>query len=121
MRDTIEAGNILLKKGTLLAETVRIESAPGVPGRTLVEDFDGYGLDREIREAGWSFFCLAGDITATVFGLDGCLLTRRAVERILADAKSEKFNAFEITRVASKSFLGVAYASLSARSRHIQE
>ena len=40
---------------------------------------------------------------------------------MLARLKSEKFNSLEITRVASKRFLGVPYVSVSARSRHIQE
>src|SRR6267143_202211 len=35
--------------------------------------------------------------------------------------KSGKFNSLEITRVASKRFLGLPYASVSAHSRHIQE
>lgn len=121
MRSRIEAGNILIKEGTLLPEARWIESVPCVPGWKFVENFGGYGLDREIREAGWTFFCLAGDIRATVFGLDGCALGRRSVERILANPKSEKFNTLEITRVVSKGFLGIAYASLSARSRNIQE
>ena len=58
---------------------------------------------------------------ATIFGFDGQKNVRRAVKRILARLKSEKFNSLEITRVASKRFLGVPYVSVSARSRHIQE
>jgi len=121
MRDTIKAGKVLIKEGTLLPEALRIETVPYVFGWTLVENFDGYGLDREIRELGRTFFCLAGDIRATVVGMDGSTLVDRAVKKILANPKSKKFNALEITRVVSKRFLGVAYASLSARSRHVQD
>jgi len=124
MRNTIKAGTILIKEGTPLPEALRIERVPYVPGWTLVEDFDGYGLDREIREVGRTFFCLAGDIRATVVGMAGMdryALVRRAVKKILANPRSKKFNALEITRVVSKRFLGVPYASLSARSRHIQD
>src|SRR5207302_3841485 len=46
------------------------ESECSVPGWRLVKDLDRCGLDQEIREAGWSFFCLAGEIRATVFGID---------------------------------------------------
>ena len=104
MRDTIKAGTILIKEGTPLPEALRIERVPYVPGWTLVEGFDGYGLDREIREVGRTFFCLAGDIRATVAGMDRYALVRRAVKKILANPKSEKFNALEITRVVSKRF-----------------
>ncbi|HEX2715968.1 MAG TPA: hypothetical protein VHM88_27610 [Candidatus Acidoferrales bacterium] len=121
MPHTIETGIILIKEGTLLPEALRLESEPFAPGWRLVKDLDGYGLDRRIQEAGWTFFCLAGEIKATVLGLDGQKTVRRAVKRILGKLKSEKFNSLEITAVASKRFLGVPYASVSARSRHIQE
>jgi len=121
MPDTIKTGAILIKEGTLLPEALRFESEPCAPGWGLVKNLDGYGLDRKIHEAGWTFFCVAGEIRATVFGFEGQKAVRRAVKRILANLKSEKFNSLEITRVASKRFLGVPYASVSARSRHIQE
>ena len=121
MPDTIKTGTILIKEGTLLPGTLRFESEPCAPGWRLVKDLDGYGLDRKIHEAGWTFFCLAGEIKSAVFGFDGEKTVLRAVKRILAKLKSERFNSLEITQVASKRFLGVPYASVSARSRHIQE
>ena len=121
MPDTIKTGSILIKEGTLLPEAPRFESEPYVPGWRFVKNLDGYGLDRKIHEAGWTFFCLAGEIKATVFGFDGQKTVRRAVKRILGKLKSEKFNCLEIMQVATKRFLGVPYASVSARSRHIQE
>jgi hypothetical protein len=121
MPDTIKTGTILIKEGTFLPDALQFESEPCATGWRLVKDLDGYGLDRKIHEAGWTFFCLAGEIEATVFGLEGQETVRRAVKRILAKQKSEKLNSLEITRVASKRFLGVPYATVSARSRHIQE
>ncbi len=121
MPDIIRTGTILIKEGTLLPGALRFESEPCVPGWRLVKNLDGYGLDRKIHEAGWTFFCLAGEIEATVFGFEGQETVRRAVKRILAKLKSERFNSLEITQVHSQRFLGVPYASVSARSRHIQE
>jgi hypothetical protein len=123
-RDTVHAGSILIKEGTLLPEALPIESEPCVPGWRLVKDFDGYGLDRVVRHAGWNFFFLAGVIKATVFGIDERSMVRRAIERILARAKSEKFNSLEITGVAtvgSERFPLVRYVTVSAQWRHIQE
>jgi hypothetical protein len=51
-------------------------------------------------------------------------MVRRAIERILGDPRSERFNAMEITRVTSldsQRFPVVHYVSVSAHSRHIQE
>jgi hypothetical protein len=121
MAETIKTGTILIKDGTFLPDALQFESEPCATGWRLVKNLDGYGLDRKIHEAGWTFFCLAGEIEATVFGLEGQETVRRAVKRILAKQKSEKLNSLEITRVASKRFLGVPYATVSARSRHIQE
>ena len=121
MAETINKGAILIKDGIFLPDALRFESEPCATGWRLVKNLDGYGLGRKISEAGWTFFWLAGEIGATVFGFDGQKTVRRAVQRILANLKSREFNSLEITRVASKRFLGLPYASASAHSRHIQE
>jgi hypothetical protein len=121
MAETINTGTMLIKDGTFLPETVRFETEPCAPGWRLVKNLDGYGLGRKIHEAGWTFFWLAGELGATVFGFDEQKTVRRAVKRILANLKSGEFNSLEITRVASKRFLGLPYVSVSAHSRHIQE
>ena len=124
MPDTIKTGTILIKEGTLLPETVRFESKPCVLGWRLVKDLDGCGLDRKIHEAGWTFSGRAGEIGATVFGIDEQKTLRRAVEQILANLEPAEFNSLEILRVvseASKRFLGVRYVTVSAQSRDIQE
>ncbi len=124
MPDTIKPGTILIKEGALLPETMRFESESCLPGWRLVKDLDGCGLDRKIREAGWTFFRVAGQLGATVFGLDEQKTARRALEQILANLDSAGSNSLEIMRVASEAstrFLGVRYVTVSAQSRHIQE
>jgi hypothetical protein len=110
-----------MREGTELPRVVQLESEPYAAGWRLVKNHDGYRLGREIHEAGWSFFCHAGKVKAIIFGMDEQEMIPRAVKRVLAKVKSEKFNCLEITRVATQRFLGVPYASVSARSRHIQE
>ena len=121
MPDTIKTGTILIKDGTFLPDALRFESEPCATGWRLVKNLDGYGLGRKVHEAGWTFFWLAGEIGATVVGFDRQKTVRRAVKRILANLKSGEFNSLEITRLVSKRFLGLPYASVSAHSRHIQE
>ncbi len=92
------------------------------PDWRLVRDLDRCGVDREIRKAGWTFFCLAGEIRATVFGIDEGKMVRRTIEEILARPRLEKFNSLGITRVASeasKRFLGVRYVTVFAQPGHI--
>ena len=121
MPDTIKTGTILIKDGTFLPDALRFESEPCATGWRLIKNLDGSGLGRKVHEAGWTFFWLAGEIKATIFGFDVQKTVRRAVKRILANLKPGKFNSLEITHVARKRFLGVRYVTVSAQSRHIQE
>jgi len=124
MPDTIKPGAILIKEGTLLQEVLRFESEPCAPGWRLVKNLDGHRLGRKIHEAGWTFSRRAGEIGATVFGLDEQKMLCRAVEQILANLESPEFNSLEIMRVASeasKRFLGVRCVTVSAQSGRIQE
>ena len=126
MLNAIEAGRIFVREGTALPKTLQIESELYIPGWRAVKNLDGYGLDRKIHDAGWTFFCLAYETKATVFGIDAEKMVRRAIERILAnrEAEAEKFNSLEIARVswwASKRFFGIRHLAVSAQSRHIQE
>ena len=121
MADKIKTGTILIEEGALLPESLRFESEPCSDGWRAVKNLDGCGLDRKIREAGWTFFYMAGKIRVSVFGFDGEKALRRAVNRLLANLKSEKFNCLEITQVAAKRFLGLPYVTVSAHRRHIQE
>src|SRR5260370_17340113 len=102
MPDTIKPGTILIKEGALLPETMRFESESCLPGWRLVKDLDGSGLDRKIREAGWTFFRAAGQLGATVFGLDEQKTARRALEQILANLESAEVNSLQIMRVPSQ-------------------
>jgi hypothetical protein len=124
MSDKISSGTILIREGTALPEALPVESEPYSAGWRVVKNLDGDGFARKIQKAGWAIFCQAGEIKATVFGLDEEKMARRAVAHILANPVSKKFNSLEITQVASaasKRYLGVTYVTVSARSRHIQE
>jgi hypothetical protein len=121
MRRAIGPGTILIKEGTLLPETLRLEGEPFVTGWTQVNDFDGLELERKIRQSGWTFFYLAGEIKRTIFDFDAKKTVPKAVKRILESLKQEKFNSAEITRVVSKHFLGVPYTQVYAHARHVQK
>src|ERR1700680_2780304 len=107
-----------------MAHSYRTRCDSNVSRVRLAGDWSKISMGTEWVEKsakGWTFFWLAGEIGATVFGFDSQKTVRRAVKRILANLKSGEFNSLEITRVVSKRFLGLPYASVSAQSRHIQE
>lgn len=124
MAREVRLGTILIKDDALLPEGLRVESEPYVRGWNVVTGLDGNRLDRAVEPTGWSYFCLAGEVKTTVFGIDSQRMIRRAIQRILARGKSNGFNSMEITRLASvgsERFPLVRYVTLSARWRHIQE
>jgi hypothetical protein len=124
MAHEITAGSILIEENTVLPKELQFETEPCVPGWRVVKDFDGFGLGREILRIGWTFFCSAGEIRSTVFGIDSQKMVCRAIDRILAKAKSEKLNSLEIvqvTSVGSERFPLVHHVTVSARLRHIQQ
>jgi hypothetical protein len=90
-------------------------------GWKLVKNFDGPALDLAIRQVGWTFFCLAGEIKSTAFGFNIEQVAQRAVARILARPRPKQFNSLAIKEVTSRRFLGVLYVCVHAQSRHIQE
>jgi hypothetical protein len=119
-----EAGTIFIREGTPLPEAVLLKSQPYMPGWRLVEDLNSSALGRKIHDAGWTFFSLAYEAKATVFGIDGEKMVRRAIERMLSNPGWKKFNSLQIMGVASlasRRFLGIRHVTVSAQSRHIQE
>ncbi len=121
MADKIKTGTILIEDGAPLPASLRFESEPYSNGWRLVNNLDGYGLDRKISEAGWTSSYLAGDIKARVIGFDGEKTKRKAIKRILARLRFDKFNCLEITQVAAKRFLGLPCVIISAHWLYIQE
>jgi hypothetical protein len=124
MPDAIKMGTILIREGTHLPTGVPLASDVFLPGWRLVKNLEGDRWKQKFHEAGCTFFSLAEQIGATVFGLDEQKMLRRAVEQILATRESGEFNSVEIVRVAwesSKRFLGVRCVTVAAQSRDIQE
>jgi hypothetical protein len=121
MRDAIEAGTILIEKGTLMPDFLLPQDESHSSGWVSVGKLDRPGLEMSIRKAGWTFFYMAGEIRTTVLGLDGNGTARRAVKRLTMNVKTQGLNCLEITRVATGSSLGVHYATVAGHARHIQE
>ena len=76
---------------------------------------------RDIDQAGWTFFFLAGHIQATVFGFNREKAVHTAIDHLIANAKSRNCESLEIGQVTMKSFLGLPFSRVAAHPRHIQE
>src|SRR3989441_234725 len=115
------SGVILIREETLLPAGLAVASEVFLPDWRVVKNLDRSTLARNIEDANWNFFYLAGEITATVLGHDRSGTLRRAVKCVLAKQEGQKFNSLEITKGVSKRFLGIPFMSVTAHSRHIQQ
>ena len=123
MSGTIKAGTVMMKAGTIIPQSLRVETELFSRGWEIIKnaDADADAVDRDIRRVDWNFFFLAASIHATALGYWGERIVRRAMERVLAKAEPSKFNCLEITEVSTRQFLGFPYVHVSAHSRHIQK
>ena len=121
MTDEIKVGSILIKEGTRLPGRMRLESEPLSKVWKLIQGLDGHALGRRIRELGWAFVHIEGEIRATALGFDKRGATRRATNRAFAKCGSASFSCLEITRVSLERIFGLAYVTVAARPRSIQE
>ena len=119
---TLSAGTFLIVSGTPLPPAWRLEDDLVARGWSrLANTFDSHQSENELAAAGWTFFFMAGAITATAFGLSGPRRLDVALTRLIAAVRLQRCNCLEIDDIRMRSFLGIPYVSISAHSRHIQK
>jgi len=104
-----------------MTQLLGLESEPCSGDWSVVKGLDGFALDRKIRAAGWNFLFMAAEVKVMFFGALGTEKIQNAVKRILGKIRPQHFNAFEVTGIVAKRFLGVPYAIVLAHSSHIQQ
>lgn len=118
----IAPGVILIKKGARLPESLRLDASSHSSGwSALANNPDNHQVEKDLANAGWTFFYMAGATTKTSFGFDHTRMMGSAVKRLLANVTRQKFNCIEIDTVKTSSFWGIPFVSVSAHSRHIQK
>jgi hypothetical protein len=118
--DEITAGEILIENGTHLPDSPLSLGKPDSNGWTALNGARS-AFETQIREAGWTFFFLAGELKSTVFGFDKPKARRTALKRLIANVKTHHCNGIEIAQVTDRTFLKVPYVSVSAHARHLQK
>jgi len=120
MTDAMTAGSILIDGRAYLPNSMRLQSKPDSSGWATLNGARPT-FEKEVQEAGLTFFFMAGEIKATVIGFDRPKILRAALQRLIMNVKSHKCNAIEITQVTVKSFFKVPYVSVFAHARHLQK
>jgi hypothetical protein len=121
---TIKAGTIMMKGGTIIPQSLRVETELYLHGWEIIKNSGADAVDRDIRRADWNFFFLAASIQATALGYWGEKTVRRAMERVLAKAEPSKFNCLEITGIsatrASRTGRAVVAAAWALEQRSVR-
>lgn len=120
MTHTIAAGDIFVNEGGLLPNLLLLQRKPHSSGWAEVSNARST-FEKEIPDAGWTFFFMAGEIKTTVFGFDRERAMSTALGRLIANVKAHEYNSIEITQVTGNSFLKVPYVSVCAHARHLQK
>jgi hypothetical protein len=113
-------GDLLVQQGLNVPRSLLLPTEINSNGWAAVNGSRS-AFEKTIDEEGWTFFFMAGEIKATVFGFDRQKALRAALKRLITDVKSQHCNSIEITAVVDKSFLRMPYVSVSAHARHLQK
>jgi len=117
--EAVAAGSIWMDARTHLPNSIRLRGERDVSGWTGLNGTRA-AFEKDVQEAGWTLFFMAGAIRTSVFGFDKNKALQVALQRLIAQVKSSHCNGIEITQVAAKSLLGVPYVTVSAHARHLQ-
>jgi hypothetical protein len=120
MTHSFSAGTLFMHEGAELPNSHLLQRDSNANGWSTVTNARST-FEKELPDAGWTFFFMAGEIKTTVFGFDREKALRTALRRLIADAKTQKCNGLEITHVTDKSFLKMPYVTVSAHPRHLQK
>jgi hypothetical protein len=121
MSSTLQVGAILMKEWPQMTQSLNLETEPCYGKWSLLKGMDGDSLDRRIHAAGWNFFFIAAEIKVMFFGSVGGAKMQSAMKRILEKVKPQHFNSLQVTEIVARNFFGVAYVTVSAHSRHLQQ
>jgi hypothetical protein len=117
----LRAGAMMVQEGLLLPKAVALQSKRYTQGWRTVKTLDSFGLDADLRAAGWALHCIAGEIGVRQLGRDGDANIGRAVRRMLRQVHQMAFNCAGVKRITRSSFLGIPYLIISAQAYHIQK
>ncbi len=120
MTGAITTGSLFIDDRAWLPSATLLQREPHSSGWAKVKNARST-FEKELPEAGWTFFFMAGEIRATVFGFDREKSLGKALSRLIVDVKGRNCNCIEITQLEGNSFLRVPYVTVSAHARHLQK
>lgn len=121
MSNPLRIGTVFLRTDTFVPESVWVQRESFCVEWQAITNLSSDDLDRQIRDGGWNLMFMGGAISGTSWGSWSGTVIRCAAIRVLKKTRASKFNAFEITGIHARRFLGVPYVVVTGHSRHLQQ
>ena len=121
MLGSLKIGTVLVQTDTFIPDSVWVQRETFSSGWQAISNVNGGDLDRQIRSDGWNFMFMGGALRSTSWGSWSGTAIRCAAIRVLKKTQATKLNAFEITGIHARRFLGIPYVVVAGHSRHIQK
>ena len=121
METAVESGCIFVMDGLLLPATLRFEGQPYSDGWRLLNSLKSNDIDLRARDCGWNFIYLAAGMRCTVFGFGRAWSLRKAMDKLLTEARQNAFNSVEVTEITARRLLVLHWVSVRAHSRSLQK
>lgn len=121
MLSHLKIGTVLVQTDAFIPDSVWVQKETFCTGWQAITNLNGDDLDRQIRNDGWNFIFMGGALQGTSWGSWSGTAIRCAAIRVLKKTQATKLNAFEITGIHSRRFLGVPYVVVIGHSRHVQK
>jgi hypothetical protein len=120
MTGPIAAGSVFIDDSAQLPNAALFQRERHSSGWAEVKNVRST-FEKELPDAGWTFFYMAGEIKTTVFGFDREKSLGTALSRLIVNVKGQRCNCIEISQVTGNSFLKLPYVTISAHPRHLQK
>jgi hypothetical protein len=121
MSPPLKIGTVLVQSNTLIPDSVYVQRKTFFSDWQAITNLNGDDLDRQLRSNGWNFIFVAGARRGTAWGSWSENAVCRAAIRVLNKTHATTLNAFEITGIHARRFLGMPYVIVTGHSRHVQK
>ena len=110
-----------MQANTPIPDSVYVQRETFCSNWHAITNLNGDDLDRQLRNDGWNFIFVAGERRGTSWGSWSGTAVRCAAIRVLKKTQATRLNAFEITGIHARRFLGMPYVIVTGHSRHVQK
>lgn len=121
MIEDLLGNEVLVRRDTLLPETVKREDQLVMGEWNIVSQPATAEIERQLNQVGWHLFYLPPEVRASAIGFNRRRVIARAMQKLLEKANAGQLNVVQITDSDEEELLGIHYARVSAYLRHIQK